>query len=66
MEYLNVPLKDGTTFGEYLAESVSYRQELYDDFAQEVLFTPMDEDDLKRYAESNSGRTSPRQRFIHE
>ena len=31
MEYLNVPLKDGTTYGEYLDESVSYRQELYDD-----------------------------------
>ena len=52
MEYLETPLKDGTTFGDYLTESVSYRQELYDRFAQEVLFTPMDEDDLLVLAKS--------------
>jgi len=51
MEYLTIQLKDGTMYIDYLNESTSYRQELYDRFAQQVLFTPMDEDDLKRYAE---------------
>ena len=36
MEYLQIPLKDGTMFIDYLTESVSYRQELYDRFAQDV------------------------------
>ena len=52
MEHLNIVLKDGTNYSEYLDESVQYRQELYDRFGLEVLFTPMDEVDLKRYAES--------------
>jgi hypothetical protein len=46
MEYLSVPLKDGTTYGEYLEESVLYRKEITDMFADQVLFSLMDEDDL--------------------
>ena len=67
MEYLQIPLKDGTMFIDYLTESVSYRQELYDRFAQQVLFSPMDEDELKRYAEQITVELLPdRELFMNE
>jgi hypothetical protein len=61
------PLKDGTTYQDYLEESASYRHQINERFAQEVLYSPISEEELKVYGRSFVKELIPdRSDFVHE
>jgi hypothetical protein len=61
------PLKDGTTYQDFLENSASYRHQINERFAQEVLHSPISKEELKIYGRSFVKELIPeRSDFVHE
>ena len=66
MEYLDTQLTDGTTYGDFVISTIGYRKEKIDVFANEILFSPMDENDIKERTKQLVDQVIPdRSEFVH-